>query len=41
LNLHDLDVDGRIILKWIFKASFGEACTRLSWLRAGTGDGLL
>jgi hypothetical protein len=38
--LGDPNVDGMIILKWIFK-KWDEAWTRLSWLRIGTGDGLL
>jgi hypothetical protein len=33
-------VDGRIILKWIFQTWDG-AWTALSWLRIGTGGGLL
>jgi hypothetical protein len=33
-------VDGRIILKWIFK-EWDEEWTGLSWLRIGTGGGLL
>jgi hypothetical protein len=39
-HLRDPGVDGRIILKWIFKVWDG-ALTELSWLRIGTGGGLL
>jgi hypothetical protein len=38
--LGDPGVDGRIILKRIFK-KWNEAGTGLSWLRIGTGGGLL
>jgi hypothetical protein len=36
-HLEGLDVDGRIILKWIFRKWNGEAWTGLIWLRKVTG----
>jgi hypothetical protein len=39
-HLGDPDGGGTIILKWIFKKWDG-AWTGLSWLRIGTGGGLL
>ena len=40
-HLEDLDVDEKIILKWIFKSWVEEAWTGLLWLRIGTGGELL
>jgi len=37
----DQDVDGRIILRWIFRKLKGVVGTRWSWLRIGTGGGHL
>jgi len=37
----EIVVDGRIVLKRIFKKYGGEAWTGLIWLRIGTGRGLL
>ena len=39
--LGNLDVEGKIILKWIFKKMGGEASTGLIWLRIGAGIGHL
>ena len=39
--LGDQDVDGRIILKWIFRKLEGVVGTGWSWLRIGTGGGHL
>jgi hypothetical protein len=40
-HLKDPGVDGRIILKLIFKKWNGRVWTGLIWLRIGTSDGLL
>jgi hypothetical protein len=37
----DPSVDGRIILRWIFRMWDVEVCTRLGWLGIETGDGHL
>jgi hypothetical protein len=37
----DLSVDGRIILKYIFKKYRGKTWTGFIWLRIGTSNGLL
>ena len=36
-HLEDLDIDGSIILKWVFKKWDGEAQTGSLWLGIGTG----
>jgi len=40
-HLVNLGVDGRIILKWIFRKWVGRAWTGLIWRRIGTGGGQL
>ena len=37
-NWGDQDVDGQIILRWIFRKCEGVVGTGWSWLRIGTGD---
>ena len=37
----DPDIDGRIILRWIFRKWNGVVETGWSWLRIGTGGGRL
>jgi len=40
-HLENIDVDWRIILRWIFKKWNGELWTVMTWLRIGRGIGLL
>jgi hypothetical protein len=41
VHLEDLDLDGRIILRWIFGKWDVGSWTGLSWSRIGTGEGHL
>jgi len=40
-NLGEPGIDGRIILRWIFRKWDWRAWTGSIWLRIGTGGGLL
>ena len=40
-HLKDSRLDGRIILRWIFRKWEGWTWTEMMWLRIGTGGGLL
>ena len=40
-HLEDPNLDGRIILRWIFRKWDVGVWTGSSWLRIGTGDGHL
>jgi hypothetical protein len=39
VDLEDPDIDGSIILRWIYRKLERGAWTGLIWLKIGTGDG--
>ena len=41
VDLEDLDVDGKILLKWIFRKWDWEAWNGLIWVTIGAGGGRL
>jgi len=41
VHLPDPDIDGRIIVRWIFRKRYVWVWTESSWLRIGTGGGHL
>jgi len=41
VSIKEQDVDGRIILRWIFRKFEGVVGTGWCWLRIGTGGGHL
>lgn len=40
-HLEDISVDGRVIIKWVFKEWHDDVWTGLLWLRRGTGGGCM
>ena len=41
VHLEDPGLDGKIILRWIFRKGVAGEWTGLTWLRIGTDGGLL
>jgi hypothetical protein len=40
-HFQDTGLDGRVVIKWMFKKWDGGSWTALIWLRKGTGSALL